>query len=386
MANETAGPSEEKGLSTGRSPRVCMVTARSVARHAFRCALYDGEDVFSAIDDVDLIHLRPCKRSELKHAIQRRLVWHDPSGRLVLVNVAFEPVRLTEDYDLFIVYLPFAAEAIRLSAVRDWTRRCRTSICWIDELWAAEVPGLKPFLSALDRFEHVIIGCHGAVRALSDSLGRQCQFVPTAVDALRFSPYPDPPIRVVDVYSMGRRREEQHRAILRAAAKNKLFYLYDTLAASDAEVHDAREHREMLAGIVKRSRFFVVAPGKIDLPGETGGQVEVGLRYYEGAAAGTVMIGQAPDCEPFRTMFDWPDVVVTLKPDGSDVADVLSQLTAHPERVVEVGRRNAREALLRHDWVYRWEAILKIAGLSPRPQLLERKRRLEELADTARWT
>jgi hypothetical protein len=128
----------------------------------------------------------------------------------------------------------------------------------------------------------------------------------------------------------------------------------------------------------------VVAPGKIDLPEETRSQVEVALRYYEGAAAGAVMVGQVPDCEPFRTMFGWPDVVVPLQPDGSDVADVLSQLTAHPERIIEAGRRNAREALLRHDWVYRWETILRIAGLSPRPQLLERKRRLQELADTAR--
>jgi hypothetical protein len=361
-----------------------MVSARSVARHAFRCGLYDGEDVFSTIDDIDLIQLRPSRGSERKHEIHRKVVWHDPTGRLVLVNVAFEPVRLMQDYDLFIVYLPFAAEAIRLSAVRDWTRRCRTSICWIDELWAAEVPGLKPFLSAIDRFEHVVVGYHGAVGALSTILGRQCQFVPTAVDALRFTPYPDPPMKVIDVYSMGRRLDEQHRAILRAVAKNKMFYLYDTLAASDAEVHNAREHREMLAGIVKRSRFFVVAPGKVDLPEETMSQVEVGLRYYEGAAAGTVMVGQAPDCEAFRTMFDWPDAVVTSRPDGSDVAEVLSRLTEQPERITEIGRRNAREALLRHDWVYRWETIMRIAGLSPRPQLLDRKRRLRELADTAR--
>jgi hypothetical protein len=256
-----------------------MVTARSVARHAFRCGLYDGEDVFSAIDDVDLIQFRPSKGSELKRVIQRKAIWHDFTGRLVLVNVAFEPVKLMEDYDLLIVYLPFPGEMTYLSAIPDWTGRCRTSICWIDEMWAADVPRLKPFLSALDRFEHVVIGCHGTVEALSDSIGRQCLFVPTAVDAIRFTPCPDPPPRVIDIYSMGRRREVQHQAILRAAAEKKMFYLYDTFTASLAEVPNAREHREMIANIAKRSRFFVVAPGKIDLPGETKSQVEVGLRY-----------------------------------------------------------------------------------------------------------
>lgn len=384
MANDRVGPEEEKDVLTQRSHRVCMLTARDVARHAFRCGLYDGEDVFSTIDDVDLIQLRLSDGSERKRAIQKRIVWHDFTGRLVRVNVAFEPVRLRQDYDLFIVYLPFAPDATHISAVRDWKGRCRTSICWIDELWAADVSGLKPFLSALDQFDHVVIGCHHSVERLSDAIGRRCHFVPIAVDTVRFTPFPDPPARVIDVYSMGRRREEQHRAILKATRAMTMFYVHDTFTASDAEVHNAREHREMIAGLVKRSRLFVVAPGKIDVPRETGGQVEVGLRYYEGAAAGAVMVGQAPDCEPFRRMFDWPDVVVPLRPDGSDVADLLSQLTAHPERFIEAGRRNAREALLRHDWVYRWETILRIAGLSPRPQLLERKKRLQELADAAR--
>ena len=370
-------------MSTKRSLRVCMLTARNVAKHAFRCGLYDGEDVFSAIDDIDLIELRPRKRSELKQAIQRRLVWHDFTRRLALVNLAFEPVRLRQDYELFIAYLPFAFEVNHIAAIRDWTSRCRASICWIDELWAHRVSRLKPFLSALDRFDHVVVGCHATVEPLSDFMGRRCHFVPTAVDAVRFTPYPNPPARVVDVYSMGRRREEQHRAILKATREMKMFYVHDTFTASDAKVFDARQHREMLASIVKRSRFFVVAPGKIDHPGETGGQVEVGLRYYEGVAGGAVLVGQAPDSEPFRTMFDWPDVLVSLQPDGSDVAEVLSRLTAHPERIAEISRRNAVEALLRHDWVYRWETILKIAGLSPRPQLLERKRRLRELADIA---
>lgn len=371
-------------MSTQTSYRVCMLTARGVARHAFRCGLYDAEDVFAAVDDVDLIQLRPRRGSELTSGMQRRAIWHDVTGRLVRVNVAFEAVKLVEDYDLFIVYLPFVPEVTHVSAIREWTTRCRTSICWIDELWAANIQKLKPFLSALDQFDHVVVGCHGAVEPLRDAIGRRCDFLPIGVDALRFTPYPDPAERVIDVYSMGRRREELHQAILKVARARKMFYVYDTVTVSAAEVQNPREHREMVASIAKRSRFFVVAPGKIDLAQETNGQVEIGLRYYEGAAAGAVMIGQPPDCDPFRRMFDWPDVVVGLEPDGSDVADVLSRLNADPERVIEIGRRNAREALLRHDWVYRWETILGIAGLSPNARLLERKRTLQELADRAR--
>ena len=73
------------------------------------------------------------------------------------------------------------------------------------------------------------------------------------------------------------------------------------------------------------------------------------------------MVGQAPECEPFHEMFDWPDAVVPLRLDGSDVADVLGGLAHDPERLRELSRQNARQALLRHDWTHRWRRVLEIA-------------------------
>jgi hypothetical protein len=40
------------------------------------------------------------------------------------------------------------------------------------------------------------------------------------------------------------------------------------------------------------------------------------------------------------------------------------------------------KALRRHDWVYRWEAILKAVGLEPMRGVLQRKERLRKLAET----
>jgi hypothetical protein len=93
------------------------------------------------------------------------------------------------------------------------------------------------------------------------------------------------------------------------------------------------------------------------------------------------MIGQIPYCEAFHTMFNWPDAVIEIQADGSDVADIISSFAAHPERLVAISRRNAMEALLRHDWVYRWKKILDIVGLEPAPQLEMREKRLKQLAE-----
>jgi hypothetical protein len=368
-----------------RRPRICMLTARGFSHNAFRGGIYEGEDVLVDIDDVDLIYLKPGRVYQLRQHIQQRIVWHDFTRTLVSTNMSFESVKLTKEYDLFVAYLPLRQDLLQVSAVRGWKDYCRTSVCWIDEIWAAEIPKLKYWLSALNHFDHIVVGQSGTVDAVAEALKRPCHFVPMGVDAIRFSPYPCCPKRVIDIYSMGRRSEGLHRALLEYAAKQELFYVYDTVVTGDTKIKNHQQHREMLANMAKRSRFFLVAPSKAKSgsPEEIESQIEVGLRYDEGAAAGTVMIGQIPDCEPFYTMFNWPEVVVEIQADGSDVADALASLTAQPERLAAISRRNAMEALLRHDWVYRWKKILDIVGLEPAPQLEIRENRLKQLAEQA---
>ena len=59
---------------------------------------------------------------------------------------------------------------------------------------------------------------------------------------------------------------------------------------------------------------------------------------------------------------------------------VIKDLDRDPERQDRIRRTGVVQALLRHDWVYRWEAVLKTAGLEPMQGLLKRKERLRKLA------
>jgi glycosyl transferase family 1 len=368
-----------------RRPRICMLTARGGSHNAFRCGIYEGEDVLLDIDDVDLICLKPGRVSQLRQSIQQRIVWHDFTRKLVSVNMAFESVRLTKEYDLFIAYFPLVRDLIQVPAVRGWKDYCRTSVCWIDEIYVADIPKLKNWFPALSSFDHIVLGYSGTAAAFAEAIKQPCHCVPVGVDAIRFSPYPRPLDRVIDVYSMGRRSEALHRVLLEFAAKKDMFYVYDTFATSITEIHDHRQHREMLANLMKRSQYFIVAPSRrhSEEEEETVNQTQVAFRYYEASAAGAVMLGQIPYCETFDTMFNWQDVVIEIQEDGSDVAEAISTLAAQPERLLEISRRNAMEALLRHDWAYRWKKILDIVGLEPAPQLEMRAKRLKQLAEQA---
>jgi hypothetical protein len=82
-------------------------------------------------------------------------------------------------------------------------------------------------------------------------------------------------------------------------------------------------------------------------------------------------------------MFNWQDAIIEIKADGSDLADTISDLESQPKWLLRISRRNAMEALLRHDWAYRWKKILDIVGLKPAPQLEIRENRLKQLAEQA---
>jgi hypothetical protein len=60
---------------------------------------------------------------------------------------------------------------------------------------------------------------------------------------------------------------------------------------------------------------------------------------------------------------------------------ILKDLGSDEERTAVISIRNAREALLRHDWVYRWKEVFRVAGIKPSPGMAAREWRLKEMAD-----
>jgi spore maturation protein CgeB len=359
-----------------------MPTWRNFTKNVYRGGLYEAQDVLVEIDDVDLIRLDLSWGAWLDEYWLRTPLYHDVSSKLILANPGLRKVRLCKDYDVFVAVCATFWDLPYINAIERWRDHCKIGVCWIDELWVSNIADFKYWLPALRQFDYVFVGYRGTISALSQATNRPCYWVPGGVDALRFSPFSPPAARVVDVYSIGRRYEGIHREMLKAAARGEIFYVHDTYVGGGlTEVNDYRQHRDLLANIAKRSRYFLVATAKMDQIDYTQGQVEVGYRYYEGAAAGTVMIGEAPDCEAYRELFGWPEAVIQMQPDGSDTMAVLSELSSNPERMAAISRRNTKEALLRHDWIHRWTEMFRIAGIEPSPRKAAREQRLKVLAD-----
>jgi spore maturation protein CgeB len=358
-------------------PRVLIFSLRNIFGKALnRCPHYEFEDIICEIDSAELL-APTVDPSSRRASFATRLAYHAP----VALNPGIPKPTASGKYDLLFTICGFPQDLIMFNAVSDLKEVCKTSVCLLDELWAKDIHKHRHFLPILAKFDVVLQYHSQTVKPLSELIGRRCVYLPPGVDAALFCPYPDPPRRVVDVYSMGRRSNVTHQKLLSMARESGLFYLHDTISGSQAI--NSKEHRAHVANVAKRSRYFLVNPGKFDEPRETGRQVEFGYRYFEGAASGAVMVGERPNNEVFPKLFDWPDAVIEVPHDSSDIDLVIRDLDRDPERQDRIGRTGVAQALMRHDWAYRWEAILDAAGLEPMPGMRERKDRLRRLAEAA---
>jgi len=296
-------------------------------------------------------------------------------------------VRLEREYELFFPVFNHVHELFALAAVPDWRRRCRVAACFVNELWAHLLPGY--LLELLAEFDHVFVGVQHIVGDVQRIVGRPCSYLPLAVDVLRFAPFPEEPSRAIDVCNIGRRSPVTHEALMRLAREGRIFYYYDTVAASGAgrkertfRVDDPAEHRWLLASLLRRSRYFIANRGRINEPEHTRGHDEISARFYEGAAAGTVMLGEPPRTEEFERQFDWPDAVIPLPFDSPDVGAILAALDRDPARLARIRRDNVVNAALRHDWVHRIRTVFETLGLQPTEAMRAREKRLQALAAT----
>jgi hypothetical protein len=361
-------------------PRVLIFSLRNIfGRALFRCPHFEFEDIICEIDSAELLAPK-VDPSSLRAWIATRLAWRTP----IALNPGIKRISPKQHYDILFTVCGYPQDLIMFNAVSNLRDSCKISVCLLDELWVNEIVKRRHFLPILAKFDVVMLYYSQTVKPLSERIGVKCAYLPPGVDAISFCPYPDPPQRFIDVYSIGRRSQITHERLLDMPRETGLLYLHDTIGGSQAI--NSKEHRALFAKLAKRSRYFIVNPGKIDEPHVRGNQIEVGNRYFEGAASGAIMVGERPNNEAFEVLFDWPGAVTPLPYDSRDIDAVIKDLDRDPERQDKIRRTGMVQSLLRHDWVYRWEKILEVAGLEPMQGAIDRKKRLRKLADVVSGT
>lgn len=354
--------------------RVLMFSQRNIfEKFHYRCAIEEFEDLIRRFDAVDMLAPPSLPRFKRDTRIAQRLA----TDLAFAFNPGIPVQTAPTGYDLFFAHCQFPKDLLHLKALKGWQKCARLSVCWLTEIWISEIHKYRYYLDILSDFDVVVMNLSSSLQAVNKVIGDKAFFMPLGIDAVLFGPYPDPPRRVIDMYSIGRRSSITHEKLLDMAEGNRMFYVYDSIIGD--RVMDPLQHRQLFANMLKRSRFFRVDPGKIDVPEERTVQSEIGNRFFEGCAAGAVMIGEHPGTPAFKEIFHWPDAVLHLPFGSGEVEPLIREMSLDTERMAAVSLRNVQEALMHHDWVYRWEKILEKAGMKPLPGLQERKHELDRL-------
>lgn len=380
-----AGVPQRPDASPSRDSRVLVLSQRRLHTAKHLTMLYEFEDAVRSVDDVTLLSPGPVPRPDLS-SVSRRAVngslhrlgrprrsppWDHPSMR---------PATVTGQHDLFFAVFADSFELSYLRRLKGWRERCRRAVCFLTEVWTPGVSDNADYYEVLREFDAVYLFTPMAGPALASLGVPQPSFLPVGVDAELFAPGRTPPQRVLDVYAYGRTSPVIHQQLLDLVEAKGLTYVYDTTFQAKVPLHG--EHRALLANLLKRSRFSLAhrINDSAQRVQRTGGEESLSSRYFEASAAGAVLLGSRPRTPDFDACFDWPDAVVDLPYDSVEVEEVLADLAGQPERLARASAHGARAALLRHDWVHRWETILADGGMELAEPGRARKDRLEELA------
>ena len=369
---------------------VLLLSMRKVSNLVGYCALYELEDLAADLLGSGIGYVTNDLSVSLARKMYKAVRLLSGSRRLAdTTSTVIPTVTLPRQYDLFFAVFNHIFEVFALNALSDWRKRCGQAVCYMGEAWTSELP--LYLVEQLRSFDHIFVGVAGSAEALSKLTGRPCTYLPRAVDALKFCPYPSQPARSIDVCGIGRRSAITHGALLDYAQSRNRFYYYDTLQVRSGSVSsisygvtDPAEHRLLLANVLKRSRYFVANRAFADRPALTNGQEEISGSFYEVAAAGAVMLGLPPDSDEFRRQFDWEGAIVPTPFHAPDIASVIAQLDADLARVARIRKASVAHSLLRHDWVYRLRKVLAVLGRAPTDRMLEREQRLHAVAASLR--
>ena len=367
--------------------KILLLSQRNIADVVAYCVAYEFEDAFATVTNarrIDAADLPGLEFSRRAYKLARLA-----SGSATLARrVAPYPrnrIILEDHFDLFFPVFNHTYELYSLEMLPNWRQRCHKAACFITEVWSDRLPSY--LVELLCGFDHIFLGSYHSVEDVARLTGRPCTYLPLAVDVRRFAPSSRNQLRPIWVCNIGRRSGVTHTALLKCAEQQNAFYYFDTVAASGSDrkqrtfrVDNPQEHRRMLATLLKHSCYYIANRSYVNKPEFVRGRDEISGRFYEGAAAGAVMVGEPPRTDEFKRQFGWPDALIHVPFECPDINHILSNLSSNPKHLQSVRRRNAVEAALRHDWLYRIQIVFDLLGLPHTEEMKARTQYLDHLA------
>ncbi len=367
------------------NPNLAILSQRGLSAHVSRCCGYEFEDILCAAFPGTKLYAPRLNRST-RAGLKFRARFAPTGSFGGLFDNAFA-IEQVDEHEVLLAVMGGVRDLALLGAMKDWRRKSRYAVCWLDELWVEEIPRLRGMLRVLEQFDVVVSSQYYTAEKLREELkSPDVMYLPPGVDTLGFAPTMEPSLRPIDITNIGSIANATHESLLEYAKQIDGFYFFETLKGR-FEARSPSEHRFRYANILKRSKYFLCYFAKTRSQGPIQ-QLEFGSRYVEGLAAGCVLLGSRESTPAFDAFLGWEDSVIEMPFECPNTSEILRLLDREADRLREISTRNVRRSLESHDHAHRWTTIMDRLGLSEDYHMGRRKeelvRKLNEFGYPAR--
>ncbi len=352
-------------------PKTAIVSVSRVEPLHWMATIMATEALAADAFDADVYHLVPVEGVLARELAGRGRLrrWGAHAG---MASFRLEPepppgVR----YDLMIMFANDLWQVAKLEGLRHFPRIGATQVLVQAEIWRGDLfhPVFEPMArGVLDQFDVLYTQLEPTVEPLQAHLRASVRFLPLAVDVPAFSGRVGP--RPVAVTCLGRRDPAQHRAIADWAEASGRWYFFD--ATGPGHLTSYREHLNQNGQLLQRSTAWVANLAKYDDQSRTLGDREVGLRFYEGLAAGCAMLGDFPSSREFERSFAGLPGLIPMTLGAEQVPDALDRLMDDAHFAADVAVRHQSRALRTCDLAHQLRTIALDAEL-PVPTTIDQR-------------
>lgn len=229
--------------------------------------------------------------------------------------------------------------------------------------------GAARSLATLDR---IYVGVCDKVDHMASILKVDMDYLPMAANCLKADarPFENRSDRPIAVTGFGRQHALTVNCIadrLNRSCSSEFFY--NTNYMEQGRMLDSDRYRSMFWQILRKTRISLAFDHLSTHP--TSAKLSyIGPRWFESLAAGTVLVGRAPNSDDRFRLLNWKDATIDLPENPYLAPDVIEELLRDEERLREVSKRNLKEMYGGHDWRHRLVTIYEREGFEVDSRML----------------
>jgi hypothetical protein len=199
-------------------------------------------------------------------------------------------------------------ENFPLDLFKNWDRHVGVKILYIFDTFEAQLPSIRRVLQSA-KWDLAITSFHGALPFLEEQTQHKWYAVPQGVKLDRFKPVAKEE-KLISFSAYGRRLQNVHHSIKEYCLQTDKYYEYTTTTGLQPQLDPCENYRQY-AWHLAHSFFTFSWPVELTNPKRVLTFSPMTCRWFEAAASGTVIVGQAPKEPEFEKIFG-SDLVIPI--------------------------------------------------------------------------